>query len=146
MSGQITFMKFSDLSNEIIDNYDLKLHITRTTNKGIYKGFIHVPQLSPSEQLRNTAIYRWKKLKFNKSELNIMKDGKSGTWFDIYEIEFKKEMNQRNDFIKAYNRLKFHLDNGVNILAVCYCNDPLKCHKSLIHDKLVSEGYPSILI
>lgn len=145
MTGHIKFMKFNDLNQDIIQNYDLKLHITRTTKKGIYKGFIHVPQLSPSKELRDMAIYRWKKLKFNKDELDIMKNGKSGTWFDIYEIYFKKEMDSRKDFLKAYIRLKQHLDNGVNILAVCYCEDAYKCHRSLIHNQLITEGYKSIL-
>lgn len=145
MSGQIRFCKYSDLNQSIVEDYDLKLHITRTTKKGIYKGFIHVPQLSPSTQLRDNAIYKWKKLKFNKEELYIMKNGKTGTWFDIYEIQFQKEMDSRSDFIKAYNRLKHHLDNGVNILAVCYCDDAYKCHRSLIHNRLILEGYNSIL-
>lgn len=145
MSGHIRFMKFSDLNQDIIKDYDLKLHITRTTQKGIYRGFIHVPQLSPSKELRDNAIYRWKKLKFNKQELEIMRNGNSGTWFDIYQIYFEKEMDSRIDFIKAYNRLKYHLDNGVNILAVCYCEDAYRCHRSLIYNRLISEGYNSIL-
>lgn len=145
MLGHIRFSSYSNLNQSLVNDYDLKLHITRTTNKGIYKGFIHVPQLSPSTKLRDIAIYRWKKLKFNKKELDIMKNGKTGTWFDIYEIQFETEMDSRADFMKAYNRLKYHLDNGVNILAVCYCDDAYKCHRSLIHNKLISEGYNSIL-
>lgn len=146
MKGQITFISFSNLDSIDLSIYDLKLHITRTINRGIYKDFIHVPQLSPSRELRDKAIYKWKKLKFTNQELSIMKEGKSGTWFDIYEIAFINEMNTRNDFSKAYNRIKFHLDNGLNIVAVCYCEDSYKCHRSLIHSKLITEGYNSILI
>lgn len=145
MSAHILFIRYNNLNQSIIDNYDLKLHITRTTNKGIYKGFIHVPQLAPSTTLRNNAIYKWKKLKFNKEEEHIMKNGKTGTWFDIYEIHFQHEMNTRTDFIKAYTRLKYHLDHGKSILAVCYCDNAYRCHRSLIHNKLLEDGYNSIL-
>lgn len=145
MKGHIRFMCFDELTLEITTQYELKLHITRDINQGIRRGFIHSPQLSPTTKLRNVAIYKWKKLNFTPKELEIMKNGETGTWFDLYTIEFKKEMQNRNDFIKAYNRLKFHLDNGVDILAVCYCRDPYKCHRSLIHNKLLEDGYKSIL-
>lgn len=145
MRGHIRFMCFYDLTSEITSEYELKLHITRDINQGIRRGFIHSPQLSPTTKLRNTAIYKWKKLIFTHQELDIMKNGKTGTWFDLYTIEFEKEMQNRSDFIKAYNRLKFHLDNGVNILAVCYCKDLYKCHTSLIHNRLIADGYKSIL-
>ena len=33
LTGYIRFIKFSDLNQTIIKDYDLKLHITRTTKK-----------------------------------------------------------------------------------------------------------------
>lgn len=145
MKGHIRFMCFYDLTPEITQNYEIKLHITRDINQGMRRGFVHVPHLSPSTSLRNKAIYKWKKLIFTKEEQELLKNGETGTWFDLYKPKFKSEMNTSNDFKKAYNRIKFHLDNGTNILAVCYCRDPYKCHRYIIHEDLINEGYTSIL-
>lgn len=143
--GQIVFMSFEDALNlnEIDDNFDIKLHITRHKNKGLLKDFIHVPQLAPSNELFNKTMYKWKKLKFTNKEKEIIKSGETGTWLDLYIPEFNNEMENREDFIKCYNRLKEHLSNGKNIVAVCYCSDKDKCHRKLISNKLESEGYNS---
>ena len=113
-------------------------------DKGLLKDFIHVPQLAPSNELFNKTMYKWKKLKFTKKEREIIKSGKTGTWLDLYVPEFNSEMNTREDFIKCYNKIKEHLNNGKNIIAVCYCEDKDKCHRKIISDRLKSEGFNSI--
>lgn len=143
--GEVLFTSYESLTPELISNYDIKLHITRDVNKGIRRDFIHVPQLSPSRELRNKAIYKWKKLKFTNKEIEFLKNSPTGTWFDLYEPEFQKQMNTDLDFQKCFNRIKEHLDNGKKIIAVCYCVDKYKCHRKIIHEQLIKEGYNSIL-
>lgn len=144
--GKIYFTSFENARNILSsDNeFDIKLHITRHVNKGILKDFIHVPQLAPSNELFNKTMYKWKKLKFTNEELEIMKSGKTGTWLDLYIPEFNKEMDNREDFIKCFNRIKEHLNNRKNIIAVCYCEDKDRCHRKIISDRLISEGFDSI--
>ena len=143
MKGKIVFTCFDEINKELLDKYDIKLHITRYINKGIYRDCIHVPQLAPSESLFSVTMKRWKKLNFTKDELDIIKNGETGTWFDLYKEAFIKEMNTRIDFKKNYNRLKEHLDNGKNIIAICYCSDYKRCHRYLIHQALLEDGYNS---
>lgn len=145
-TGKIYFTSFEDARNlsKENDDFDIKLHITRHKNKGILKDFTHVPQLAPSNELFNKTMYRWKKLKFTKKEQEIIKSGETGTWLDLYIPEFNNEMDTREDFIKCYNRIKEHLINGKNIIAVCYCEDKDKCHRKIISDRLKSEGFNSI--
>lgn len=141
MKGEIVFTSFDDVENLDLDNYDIKLQIVRYTSKGLRKGFVHVPHLSPSEKLFKKTMYSWKKLKFTKEEKEQMANGKTGTWFDLYEDEFIKETKMRRDFNIGYNRLKYYLDNGKNIIAVCYCDDKNKCHRSILAKMLIDEGY-----
>lgn len=143
--GKIYFTSFEDARNILKqnDDFDIKLHITRHKNKGLLKDFIHVPQLAPSNELFNKTMYKWKKLKFTDKEREIIKSGETGTWLDLYVPEFNNEMDTREDFIKCYNRIKEHLNNGKNIIAVCYCEDKDKCHRKIISDRLKSEGFNS---
>ena len=146
MKGEIVFTSFDDVENLDLDNYDIKLQIVRYISKGLRRGFVHVPHLSPSEKLFKKTMYSWKKLKFTKEEKEKMANGKTGTWFDLYEDEFIKETKMRRDFNVGYNRLKYHLDNGKNIVAVCYCDDKNKCHRSILAKILIDEGYKVTLM
>ena len=146
MKGEILFTSFDGVENLALDNYDIKLQIVRYTSKGLRKGFIHVPHLSPSEELFKKTMYSWKKLKFTKEERELMANGKTGTWFDLYEDEFTKETKMRRDFNIGYNRLKYYLDNGKNIVAICYCGDKNKCHRSILAKMLMDEGYKVTLM
>lgn len=142
--GKILFTSFYDLDETDISEYEKKLHITLYTNKGKKVDFIHVPGLAPSESLFKNAMYRWQKLRFSKEEKEKLYNGKTGTWFDLYEEVFIKETNRKN-FKIAYNRLKELLDQGVNIVAVCYCRDYRFCHRSILAKMLKDEGYEVIL-
>lgn len=124
-----------------LDKFDIKLQIVLSIKKGLRTGFIHVPQLAPSEKLYNVTMYKWKKLKFTKKEKEIMSVGETGTWWDLYKERFIKEANELNNFKRAYKRLREHLDSGRNIILICYCDDVLRCHRSIVGDMLVMEGY-----
>lgn len=144
--AKILFCSTSDIFEmEDIDQYDVKLQITRYTNKGLLTGFIQATGLAPSMELLNKTNHKWKKSQFTNAEREIMKTGKTRTWWDLYEIEFENEMNTRTDFQKNYNRLKELLDQGKNIIAACYCTEYEKCHRSLIAKRLKAEGYNVIL-
>lgn len=156
MSGKILFTSYDDALDMNLDEFEIKLQIVRFTGKGLLRGFVQVPQLSPSERLFKQTMYKWKKLNFTKEEINFLRKGKTGTWFDLYEIAFLKEMgfyndfndldyikktNKRNDLVKAYERIKEHLDNGKNIIAICYCENFNRCHRYIIGNELIKEGY-----
>ena len=138
MKGKILFCSFNQCFEEDLSTFDIKLQITRYTNKGLLVDFIHAPGLSPSEELLNKTNNRWKKLKFQDYELAKMKNG---TWWNLYTEEFYLEMSMRPDFIYNYERLKEHLNNGKNIICCCFCEDYDKCHRSLIAKQLIKEGY-----
>lgn len=144
--GNILFASYNSIDEINLSKYNIKIQIVRCTSKGVKSGFIHVPHLSPSENLFKKTMYSWKKLKFSKEELCKMRQGKTGTWFDLYEEKFIKETKIRKDFKMGYNRLKYYLNNGVNIIAICYCDDKNKCHRSILASMLKKEGYEVILI
>lgn len=143
--GEILFTSFESLETMDISKYDIKLQITLYTNKGLYSDFIQVPQLAPSKELFAKTMYRWKKVRFTKDEWKYMSEGTTGTWFDLYTRDFLYETSKRCDFKKAYNRLKEHLNNGKNIIAICYCSDYNYCHRSIIANMLIKDGYKVIL-
>lgn len=141
MRGYVQLASFNDLDNYNLDKFKIKLQIVLSTKKGIKIDFIHVPHLAPSSNLYRNTMYKWKKLKFSQEEKEKMSKGKTGTWFDLYEEKFIEDSKVRNDFKRAYNRLKEHLEEGRNIILVCYCEDVYKCHRRIIGDMLVKDGY-----
>lgn len=145
MKGKILFCSTSQVFDENLEEFPIKLQITRYIKKGLLTGFIHTTGLSPSEELLNTTNYKWKKMIFTDFEKEKMKNGKTHTWWDLYIDLFSLEMSMRYDFMLNYQRLKEHLDNGTNIIACCYCEDYEKCHRSLIAKALKDEGYEVIL-
>lgn len=90
-------------------------------------------------------MYKWKKLKFSKSEKEEMRCGKTHTWWDLYYSRFTQETKERRDFINAYNRLKYHLDLGKNIVLSCYCENLRRCHMYIIKEMLENDGYKVII-
>jgi len=140
MEGSILFCSTEYALENNLD-MDVKLQITHYVNKGLLSGFIHVPQLAPSESLLNKTNRYWKKLKFTEEEKILMKSGKTGTWWDLYYPKFCEEMYERKDFQTAYNRLKELLMEGKSIVCVCYCKDDQYCHRKILGDKLKNEGF-----
>lgn len=145
MKGHILFTSYEEIDNEDLSNYEIKLQIIRSINKGLKKDFQHKPALSPSLALLNKTMYKWKKLIFNNEERQLLRIGKTKTWFDLYEIAFLKEKRVDTEFINALNQVKKDLDLGKNIVAICYCEDFDKCHRKLIAKMLSNEGYTVIL-
>lgn len=139
--GNILFASFDDVEEIDLTEYQVKLQIVRFRTKGLRAGFTHVPELAPSEQLFKKAMYKWKKLIFTKREKEIMSNGETGTWFDIYKIEFLNEMKERNDLKRCYKRLKEVLDSGQNIICICYCDNAKRCHRYIIAEELKKDGY-----
>ncbi len=146
MKSKILFCSTSDIFEmEDIDGYEVKLQITRYINKGLLTNFIQATGLAPSEILLNRTNRNWKKGIFTTEERKQMDIGETHTWWDLYKPLFQKEMEERKDFKANYQRLKQLLDEGKNIVAVCYCKDYDKCHRSIIAEKLKREGYNVIL-
>lgn len=145
MTGKILFCSTSDIFEmENIDEYDVKLQITRYTNKGLMTGFTNAKGLSPTEELLNKTNHKWKKGIFTSEERKKMENGKTHTWWDLYVEQFQIQMKQA-ECIANYNRLKQLLDEGKNIIAVCYCREYDKCHRSIIAYNLKADGYKVIL-
>lgn len=141
MKGYVQLCSFEEAGNLNLDNFNVKLQIVLSIKKGLRTGFVHVPHLAPSKKLYNDAMYRWKKLKFTKEEKEKLSKGKTGTWWDLYEKRFVIEAKTRADFKIAYKRLKEHLDNGNNIILICYCEDGYRCHRSIVGNLLENDGY-----
>lgn len=83
------------------------------------KGFLHVPDLAPSEKLLENA----------KKDREI-----SPNWKKTLEEGYIHEMGE-----KAYliDRLEEHLQNGKNVLLCCYCKKESDCHRGIL--KLILE-------
>ena len=130
MRGKILFCSTSDVFDmKDLEEYNVKLQITRYTNKGLLTDFTN---------------HKWKKGFFTSAERKQMENGKTHTWWDLYVSQFQIQMKQA-EYIANYNRLKQLLDEGENIIAVCYCKDYDKCHRSIIAYNLMQEGYEVIL-
>lgn len=139
--GKILFTSFDMVEEIDLTEYQVRLQIVRYRTKGLKAGFIHVPELAPSEQLFKKTMYKWKRLIFSKEEKEIMSKGKTGTWFDLYKIDFLKEMKDRKDLKRCYERLKEVLDSGKSIICICYCENAKRCHRSIIAEELKKDGY-----
>lgn len=146
MQGYILFCSTSDVYElENINSFDVRLQITRYIKKGLLTNFIQATGLAPSEKLLNKTNLQWKKGMFTFDEKEQMKIGETHTWWDLYKPAFLKEIETRKDFQANYKRLKQLLDEGKNIIAVCYCKEYDKCHRSIIAYNLIKEGYKVIL-
>lgn len=143
IKGIVRLAYFEDILGDLIDvsAYDVKLQIVLSIKKGLLRGFTHVPHLAPSEDLYNIAMYKWKKLKFKKEEKEKMARGETGTWWDLYKERFISETKTRVDFRRAYKRLKQCLDNGDNVILVCFCENLQRCHRSIVGHMLEEDGY-----
>lgn len=128
-----------------IEKNILKLLIVRRPVGKIPKGFIHVPQLSPSNNLFEKT-QNWKAKKFNKEELEILKlkdvfSVDENSWWYLYEDAFMLELQNRKDMIKAVKRLKERLLKGEDIYLFCYCKDVCSCHRGLIGKYIEKDGF-----
>lgn len=127
------------------NNYEKKLFAVRKPGNVNYSkyGLIHVPELSPSENLFNVYHGRWKKGIFTNYELSIIDH--SGDWFDLYKYYFTKEMLIREDMVQNLNRIEELLNNGVNILLVCFCPNRDVCHTKIIGEYFINKEYEVLI-
>lgn len=120
-----------------IDHLDQlkKYLIVRKPVHGIPRGFIHVPELSPSLSLFEQAQL-WKQNIFTKEELeklpNQIASSKKEVWWSLYVDRFKKELVERSDMVLALRNLSKELSAGEDVWLFCYCKDVHYCHRGLI--------------
>lgn len=143
--GHVLLASLSSLKDTRIDNYDLKLFIVRSPGKAMNSlkryDFIHVPQLSPSLELFKTYQNRWLNNDFTEAEKEYMDKGNTHTWWDLYMKQFKYEMTHRHDLQLALKTLIKRLNEGKDIILVCFCPNFARCHRGLIGYYLNSLGY-----
>ncbi len=113
-----------------------KLLIVRKPMSGIPKGFIHVPQLSPSTELFNNSR-RWKENHFHSDEKILFDEMKVSSqdkdaWWSLYVPAFERELDERSDMKSALQRLEERLSNGEDIYLFCYCKNVDRCHRLLV--------------
>lgn len=128
-----------------LDENTLKLLIVRRPVSGIPKGFVHVPHLSPSNELFERT-QMWKENKFKDDEIKTLEEtgvspDSKDAWWTLYVRDFTWELNNRKDMIKALNRLKSLLKEGKEVFLFCYCKDTYRCHRSLVGEHMKSLGF-----
>lgn len=94
------------------------------------KGWVQVPQLSPSSNL----FYSYLDLK------------KKGLWnqdaFDtIYTPNFLNQMKTDNIMRDALNRVLALLRNGEDVVFACYCPEYNLCHRSILGSAYKQRNY-----
>lgn len=110
-------------------NDRLNLLIVRRPPVKIPEHFIHVPQLSPSKELFNQAQV-WKR-----------EVGEKEKWFHLYIEKFKVELNERDDLVRAMDKLEQRLKEGKKVRLFCYCKNHEFCHRGIIGNRLIEKGY-----
>lgn len=126
-------------------NFDIRLHITRSRKKGMYSNFIYVPELAPSEKLFTLTQYKWKKFIFSTEEMYYLKSVNAGDWHKLYERDFLKELNEDGVKRRYIKRVCQRLDEGKNILMVCYCKNKDVCHRKYLAEHIEELGYKVII-
>lgn len=145
MKGYLQLCSVSKLVELDLNQFPKKLLIVRSVGKaqGLIDnhGFVHVPQLSPSEQLFRTYYSKWSKSIFTEIEKQTMATGTTHSWWDLYAPRFMEEMSTRSDLQACINRTMELLDQGYNVLMVCFCPNYNRCHRGLIGYYLNKRGY-----
>lgn len=147
--GHLRVTSLSNLKNIQEDVYYRKLFIVRSAKPELIEnlkshGVIHVPQLSPSLGLYGDYMNRWKHGIFTNEEKELM-ELSNHSWFDIYTERFNEEMITRIDMINSLNRTEELLNEGKNVLYICYCADYSTCHRSLLAEYFIYKHYEVIL-
>lgn len=134
--GHIRTVAFTKVK-QFIDSYEKKLFIVRNTMDVKYEdyGLIHVEELSPSQELFDEYRNRWRLGKLSNEEKKVSKD-----WFDLYRVRYECEMFTEEKRVNL-NRIQELLDQGVDILLVCFCRDKYRCHRKIIAEYFINRGY-----
>ncbi|MBQ3009778.1 MAG: DUF488 domain-containing protein [Methanocorpusculum sp.] len=102
---------------------DYKFFVVLRPGKVHVQGLRHKPDLAPSAEL-----FQW--AQEHKHESN---------WFDAYSKQFCYDMQHRPGLRDAVKQLEA-LAAEHSVLLVCFCPDPLTCHRSLIATELQRRG------
>lgn len=121
--------------------FDILLHITRYTKKGVHVGFLHVPQLAPSQSLFSKTNNVWKKFKMSQDDAKYLRNIKSNDWFDLYKRDYLYQIKNDKEMQRYIARVMQRLDEGKNIMMVCYCEDYHRCHRSILGEYIREKGY-----
>ena len=140
MAGKIVFSSYERVDELDLSDYQYKLQIVRYPTKGIKPDFMHFPALAPSEDLFNRTKRRWKQLKFTKEEKSFMATGKTGTWFDLYEVSFIHEKKRDLAFMGAFHQILNSVQHGDSFLIICYCENHERCHRKVVADMFEEAG------
>jgi uncharacterized protein YeaO (DUF488 family) len=144
--GHLQLVSLSHLKDIDLSLYPKRLFIVRSMSKvtpeALHKhGLVHVPQLSPSSALFSDYINRWLKGDFTAEERSIISKGSTNSWWDVYTQRFVVEMQSRNDMRKCLQRIEDLLNQGVNVLLVCYCTNPFRCHRGILGYYFMQRGF-----
>lgn len=122
---------------------DKRYLIVRRPVGNIPRGFIHLPQLSPSLDLFEKA-QKWKTNTFTDLEMETLRKIESNTdedsWWLLYEPIFMEELAKRKEVKEAINILKQDVNDKLNVYLFCYCKDLHKCHRYLVGKYLKELG------
>lgn len=143
MPGTLGLVSLSRLKNVPTTDYDKRLFTVREPKSVDYKkyGLIHTPQLSPSPALFESFHKRWKYGKFTPEEQRQMDAIPDGTWWNLYAPRFLYEMEARTDMQKALTRVEELLNQGEDVLFICFCTDETHCHRGMLGDSFRKKGY-----
>lgn len=106
----------------------LNLLIVRRPPLKIPSHFIHAPQLSPSPGLFKQT-QEWK-----------LQYGEKKNWFHLYENQFLREIEERDDLRRALKKVEVRVMEGKEVRMFCYCSDE-NCHRKYIGLELQRRGY-----
>lgn len=119
--GKLTTCSLSAMKNYA--QIQTKYFIVLRPGKVKVAGMRHRPDLAPSKEL-----FLWAQAH------NLEPD-----WFSEYETWFKRDMQERPGLREAIVRLELEARQK-DILLVCFCPEPEKCHRRLIAEELQKRG------
>lgn len=151
MKGRLVLSGIGKIKEVDLDAFPTKrLFIVRKVTASVESALVKynlqtVPQLSPSELLFHQYL-NWKKNIFTPEDKVILGQRsiplyQEDAWWSLYAPAFIEEMRTRSDLRKCMLRIMELLDSGENVLLVCYCPNPLRCHRGIIGAVIQQKGY-----
>ena len=101
-----------------------KYFIVLRPGKVKVRGLRHKPDLAPSFELLDWALE-------HKTD---------DDWYERYSAWFRRDMTARAGLRDAISRLDDELAEH-DVLLVCFCPDPNKCHRMLIAKEMENRGH-----
>ena len=110
-----------------VEDYDAVYAIVRSMKRKM-QGVEQLAVLSPSSELFGKYL-----------DAKRRGDWNSTFWSLVYVPEFIAQMDSR-EARDALNKLYIADKRGLNIALVCFCDDELKCHRSIVAGLLQGVG------